>query len=95
MKMIDIAISGKGFENIQTKLENIELLYTLESYYLIHFTTYIYWGYNICDIVISEIFTDSNGALCIFFIENNAENYAKVHREQKKCKLKGGKIEIY
>ena len=84
MKIINIAISGQGLENLRTKSENIDLLHTFVSYCLIHFTTSINWRYNACSVVISEIFTDSDEALCILLIENNAEDYAKMYREQKK-----------
>ena len=76
VKIIDIAITGKGLENLRTKSENIELLHTFVSYCLIHFTTSINWRYNTCSVVISEIFTDSDKVLCILLIENNAEDYA-------------------
>ena len=83
MKIIDIAISGQGLENLRTKSENIDLLHTYVSYCLIHFATSINWRYKACNVVISEIFTESDEAWCILLIENNAENYAKMHREQK------------
>ena len=58
------------------------------SYCLIHFTTSIYWRYNACNIVIPEIFTESDEELCILLIENNVEDYAKMHRKQKKVSRK-------
>ena len=58
------------------------------SYCLIHFTTSIYWRYNACNIVISEIFTESDEALCILLIENNTEDYAKMYCEQKRINRK-------
>ena len=82
IKIINIAISGQGLENLRTKSENIELLHTFVSYCLIHFTTSINWWYNACSVVISEIFTDSDEALYILLIENSAEDYAKMYREQ-------------
>ena len=64
------------------------------SYNLIHFTTSIYWRYNACNIVISEMFTESDEALCILLIENNAEDYAKMNREQKRLSTKEAKPNI-
>ena len=93
MMYIDIAISGQGLENLRTKSESIDLLHMFVSYCLIHFTTSINWRYNACSVMISEIFTESDEALCIVLIENNAEDYAKMHCEQKK--LKGGETKIY
>ena len=48
----------------------------------------LYWRYNACNVVISEIFTASDEALCILLIENNAEDYAKMFQEQKKVSRK-------
>ena len=73
MKITSIAISGQGLENLRTKSENIDLLHIFMSYCLIHFTTSINWRYNACNIVISEIFTESDEAMCILLIENHAE----------------------
>jgi len=84
MKLIDIAKEGSGLEKLRTKSENIDLLETFVSYCLIHFTTSLYWRYNACNVVISDIFTASDEALCILLIENNAEDYAKMYREQKR-----------
>ena len=77
MKLIKIAKDGNGLEKLRTKSENIDLLQTFVSYYLIHFTTSLYWHYNACNIVISEIFTESDETLCILLIESNTEDYAK------------------
>ena len=70
-------------ENLRTKSENIELIHTFVSYCLIHFKTSINWMYNACSVVIPEIFTKSDEVLCILSIENNAEDYAIVHRDKK------------
>ena len=83
MKLIKLAKDG-GLEKLRMKSENIDLLQTFVSYCLIHFTTSLYWRYNACNVVISEIFTASDEALCILLIENNAEDYAKMFQEQKK-----------
>ena len=88
MKLIKIAKDGNGLEKLRTKSENLDLLQTFVSYCLIHFTTSLYWRYNACNVVISEIFTASDEALCILLIENNAEDYAKMYQEQKKVTRK-------
>ena len=90
-KTINIAKAGNVLENLRTKSENINLLQTFVSYFVIHVTTSIYWQYNACDIVVLKIFTESNDALCILLIENNAEDYAKIHREQKRVSRKEAK----
>ena len=87
MKLIKLAKDG-GLEKLRMKSENIDLLQTFVSYCLIHFTTSLYWRYNACNVVISEIFTASDEALCILLIENNAEDYAKMFQEQKKVSRK-------
>ena len=84
MKLIKMAKDGNGLEKLRTKSENIDLLQTFVSYCLIYFTTSLYWRYNACNVVISEIFTASDEALCILLIENNADDYAKMFQEQKK-----------
>ena len=87
MKLIKLAKDG-GLEKLRMKSENIDLLQTFVSYCLIHFTTSLYWRYNACNVVISEIFTASDEALCILLIENNADDYVKMFQEQKKVSRK-------
>ena len=91
MKVIEIALAGEGLENLRTKEENIDVLQTLVSYCLIHFTTSINWRYKACSAVVSDIFTESDEAFCILLIENNAGDYAKMHREQRKISRKESK----
>ena len=91
MRIIEIAVAGEGLENLRTKEENIDVLHTFVSYCLIHFTTSINWRYKACSAVISDIFTESDEALCILLIENNAGDYAKMHREQRKISRKESK----
>ena len=54
------------------------------SFCLIHFTTSYNWRYNAYSLVISDIFTPSDKALCILLLENNAADYVKMHNEQRK-----------
>ena len=91
MKVIEIALAGEGLENLRTKEENIDVLHTFVSYCLIHFTTSINWRYKACSAVVSDIFTESDEAFCILLIENNAGDYAKMHREQRKISRKESK----
>ena len=65
---------------------------------MIRFTTSINWRYNICSLAISEIFTESDESLCILLIENNAQDYAIMQREQRKisreeARLKYNRVE--
>ena len=55
------------------------------------FTTSIIWRYNAYSVVISEIFTESDAALYILLIENNVEDYTKMHRDQKRVIRKEAK----
>ena len=91
MQIIEIAVAGEGLENLRMKEENIDLLHTFVSYCLIHFTTSINWRYKACCAAISDIFTESDEAMCILLIENNAADYAKMHREQRKISRKESK----
>ena len=91
MQIIEIAVAGEGLENLRTKEENIDVLHTFVSYCLIYFTTSINWRYKECSAVILDIFTESDKTLCILLIENNAGDYAKMHREQRKISRKESK----
>ena len=65
-------------------MENIDLFRTFVSFCLIHFTTSINWRYKACNMAISDIFTESDEALCILLIENNADDYARMYCEKRK-----------
>ena len=91
MQVIDIALTGEGLDNLRTKEENTDVFHTFVSYCLIHFTTSINWRYKACTAVISDIFTETDEALCISLIKNNACDYAKMHREQRKISRKESK----
>ena len=90
-KIIDIAVVGDALENLIQKQENLELLETLVSFCLTHFTTLYNWRYNTYLVVISDIFTPSDEALSIFLLENNAVDYVKMHDEQRKINRKDSK----
>ena len=83
-KVIDLAVEGEGLENLRCKIEMLGIFQTFVSYCLIHFTTSMNWRYKACNSCISDIFTESDEALCILLIENNADDYAKMYREQRK-----------
>ena len=91
MQVIERALTGEGLDNLRTKEENTDVFHTFVSYCLIHFTTSINWRYKACTAVISDIFTETDEALCILLIENNACDYAKMHREQRKISRKESK----
>ena len=42
-------------------------------------------------LVLSDIFTQSNKALCILLLENNTADYASMHHEQRKIHRKEAK----
>ena len=65
-KVIDLAVEGEGLENLRCKTEMLSIFWTFVSYCLIHFTTSINWRYKACNTCISEIFTESDEALCIY-----------------------------
>ena len=65
MKVIDIAVAGEGLEKLRTKEENIDLFHTFVSYCLINLMTSINWRYKACSAMISDIFTESDKALCV------------------------------
>ena len=83
-KLIDIAVEGEGLENLRCNTEMLGIFRTFVSNCLIHFTTSINWRYKACNSCISDIFTESDEALCILLIENNAVDYAKMYREGKR-----------
>ena len=83
-KVIDLAVEGEGLENLRCNIDMLETFRTFVSYCLIHFTTSMNWRYKACNSNISDIFTESDEALCILLVENNAEDYAKMYQEQRK-----------
>ena len=90
-KIIDIAVEGEGLENVRCKMEMFETFKTFVSCCLIHFTTSLNWRYNASNTCISDIFTESDEALCILLIENNAHDYKKMYLEQRKIGRKEAK----
>ena len=84
MKIIDMAVEGKGLEKLRCESDNMHIFRTFVSYCLIHFTTSINWRYKACNSTISQIFTESDEALCILLIENNAKDFARTYHEQRK-----------
>ena len=89
--IIRMAVEGKTLENLRQKSENIEIFETFVSFCLIHFTTSFNWRYNASSLVISEIFTPSDEALCILLLENNAADYVVMNRDQRKINRKEAK----
>jgi len=81
--IIDIAVAGEGLQKLREKMENIALFQTFVSFCLIHFTTSLNWRYKACSVVISDIFTVSDEALCILLLENNAADYAMMLKEKR------------
>ena len=77
--IIDFAVTGDTLRNLRQESDNIELSEMFVSYCLIHFTTSYNWRYNTSSVVIPDIFTPSNEALCILLLENTATYYVKIH----------------
>ena len=90
-KIIDIAVAGDALQNLRQEPGNFEIFETLVSFCLIHFTTSFNWRYNAYSVVIYELFTPPDEALCILLLENNAADYVKMHDEQRKINRKESK----
>ena len=88
MEVVKIAAEGVALQDIRTNYDNMSLFKTFVNLCLIHFTTSISWRYKACDSVISDIFTITDEALCILFLENNADDYVRVYQEKKKIDRK-------
>ena len=92
IKVVKIAKEGVGLQNLRTNQENMTLFQTFVNLCLIHFTTSISWRYKACDCVISDIFTVTDEALCILFLENNADDYVRVYEEERKINRKESRL---
>ena len=88
LKVVEIAKEGVALQNLRTNREHMTLFPTFVNLCLIHFTTSISWRYKACDSVISDIFTITDEALCILFLENNADDYIRVYKEERKINRK-------
>ena len=84
LKIIEMGVEGEKLEDLRCSLENIDLFRTFVDFCLIHFTTSINWRYKACNMAISDIFTESDEALCILLIENNADDYVRMYHEKRK-----------
>ena len=83
-RLIDLAVEGEGLERLRCNYDMLDVFRTFVSCCLIHFTTSMNWRYKACNSCISEIFTESDEALCILLIENNATDYAKMFQVKRK-----------
>ena len=83
-KIIDMAAKGEGLESMRNNTEMFDVFKRFVSCCLIHFTTSLIWRYNASNTCISDIFTESDEALCILLIENNANDYIKMYNERRK-----------
>ena len=88
IKVVKIAKEGVGLQNLRTNEENMTLFQTFVNLCLIHIITLISWRYKACDSVLSDIFTVTDEALCILFLENNADDYVRVYEEERKINRK-------
>ena len=81
MAIINATIMEEGLLKLRTNMDNLDLFQSFVNYCLIHFTTSMNWRYKACNTCISEIFTETDEALCILLLENNAGDYKKTYNE--------------
>ena len=81
MAIINATLMEKGLLKLRTNMDNLDLFQSFVNYCLIHFTTSMNWRYKACNTCISEIFTETDEALCILLLENNAGDYKKTYNE--------------
>ena len=77
-KLVTLAAGDTGLIHLREDIGNLDLLQTFINYCLFHFCTSMNWRYKAYSTLISDIFTDSDEALCMLLIENNASDYVKV-----------------
>ena len=87
-KLVTLAAGDTGLIHLREDRGNLDLLQTFINYCLFHFCTSMNWRYKAYSTLISDIFTDSDEALCMLLIENNASDYVKVMNEKTKIPRK-------
>ena len=83
-KLVTLAAGDTGLIHLREDIGNLDLLQTFINYCLFHFCTSMNWRYKAYSTLISDIFTDSDEALCMLLIENNASDYVKVMNNKTK-----------
>ena len=87
-KLVTLAAGDTGLIHLTEDIGNLDLLQTFINYCLFHFCTSMNWRYKAYSTLISDIFTDSDEALCMLLIENNASDYVKVMNNKTKISRK-------
>ena len=87
-KLVTLAAGDTGLIHLREDIGNLDLLQTFINYCLFHFCTSMNWRYKAYSTLISDIFTDSDEALCMLLIENNASDYVKVMNNKTKISRK-------
>ena len=82
--LVELTANVDGLIHLRVDTGNIDLFRTFINYCLVHFSTSMNWKYKAYNTLISDIFTESDEALCILLLENNAEDYTKIHDINKK-----------
>ena len=72
-ELVTLAATKDGLVNLRCE-KNTETFTTFVNYCLIHLTSSITWRYQAYNTNISQLFTESDEALCILIIENNCED---------------------
>ena len=88
MCVVDAIMSDEGLLVMRTHADNFNLFKSFVNYCLVHFTSSINWRYKAGNSCISEIFTESDEALCILLMENNVDDYKKMYKEGRKIDRK-------
>ena len=77
-KLIELAGNKTKFEGMQCDVKNRAVLSTFVNICLVHFCSSMNWRYTVYNTVVSNIFTESDEALCILLLENNEDDYKKM-----------------
>ena len=87
-KLVTLATGDEELIHLREDIGNLDLLQTFINYCLFHFCTSMNWRYKAYSTLISDIFTDSDEALCMLLIENNTSDYVKVMNNKTKISRK-------
>ena len=88
MSVVNAIMSEEGLFVMRTSAENFDLFQSFVNYCLVHFTTSMNWRYKASNLCISEIFTESDEALCILLLENSIDDYKKMYEEERRIDRK-------
>ena len=77
--LVKLATQDDGLVNMRVNSKQSKEFETFVNYCLVHFTQSTNWRYKSYTCKISEIFTELDEGLCMLVLENNAEDFMKVH----------------